>query len=106
MASQDNAWSLKGAREAASGDSDGTVMILDTRRTKSMCSRHVFYYMEHGFSDGQVELLPDSSTFSFTNGQQALASEKCRIWFSYDPVWFIDFSIMDEDKVPFVMSFR
>ena len=51
-----------------------------------------------------MELLPDSSTFNFANGQKALAREKCRIWFSYEPPLFTDFSIIDEGKVPFLMS--
>ena len=55
MASQDDEWCLKGAKEAAGEDSDGTVMILDTGCTKAMCSRHAFYYMKHGLCDGQVE---------------------------------------------------
>ena len=51
-----------------------------------------------------MELLPDSSTFNFANGQKALAREKCRIWFSFEPPLFTDFSIIDEGKVPFLMS--
>ena len=51
-----------------------------------------------------MELLPDASTFNFANGQKALAREKCRIWFSYEPPLFTDFSIIDEGKVPFLMS--
>ena len=66
---------FKGAKEAASEDSDGTVVILDAGCRKAMC----------GLSNGQVKLLPDSSTFNFANAQQALASEKCRVWFSYEP---------------------
>ena len=34
----------------------------------------------------------------------ALAREKCRIWFSFEPPLFTDFSIIDEGKVPFLMS--
>ena len=60
--------------------------------------------MREGLCEGQVELLPDSSTFNFANGQKALAREKCRIWFSYEPPLFTDFSIIDEGKVPFLMS--
>ena len=33
-----------------------------------------------------------------------LSREKCRIWFSYEPPLFTDFSIIDEGKVPFLMS--
>ena len=83
------------------------LMILDTGCTKAMCSRHAFYYVKHSLSNGQVtrvDLLPDPSTFNFANGQQALAREKCRIWFSYDPPLFADFSIIDEGKVPFLMA--
>ena len=57
-------------------------MILDTGCTKAMCSRHAYLLMREGLSEGQVELLPDSSTLNFANGQKALAREKCRIWFS------------------------
>ena len=46
-----------------------------------------------------MELLPDSSTFIFANGQEALASEKCRVWST-------DFSIIDEGEVPLLMSVR
>ena len=60
--------------------------------------------MRQGLSEDRVELLPDSSTFNFANGQKALAREKCRIWFSYEPPLFTDFSIIDEGKVPFLMS--
>ena len=59
--------------------------------------------MRQGLSEDRVELLPDSSTFNFANGQKALAREKCRIWFSYEPPLFTDFSIIDEGKVPFLM---
>ena len=52
----------------------------------------------------KCELLSDSSTFNFANGQKALAREKCRIWFSYEPPLFTDFSIIDEGKAPFLMS--
>ena len=44
------------------------------------------------------------STFNFANGQKALAREKCRIWLSYEPPLFTDFSIIDEGKVPFLTS--
>ena len=50
------------------------------------------------------ELLPDASTFNFANGQKALAREKCRIWFSYEPPLFTDFSIIDEGKVTGTLS--
>ena len=60
--------------------------------------------MKRGLSEDQVELLPDSSTLNFANGQRALASEKCRIWFSYEPPFFTDFPIIDEGKVPFLTS--
>ena len=34
-----------------------------------------------------------------------VSTEKCRIWFSYEPPLFTaDFSIIDEGKVPFLMS--
>ena len=79
-------------------------MILDTGCTKAMCSRHAYLLMREGLSEGQVELLPDSSTFNFANGQKALARETCRTWFSYEPPLFTDFSIIDEGKVPFLMS--
>ena len=72
--------------------------------TKAMCSRHAYLLMRQGLSEDRVELLPDSSTFNFANGQKALAREKCRIWFSYEPPLFTDFSIVDEGKVPFLMS--
>ena len=77
-------------------------MILDTGCTKAMCSRHAYLLMRQGLSEDRVELLPDSSTFNFANGQKALAREKCRIWFSYEPPLFTDFSIIDEGKVPFL----
>ena len=71
-----------------------------------MCSRHACAYllMRQGLSEGQVELLPDASALNFANGQKALAREKCRIWFSYEPPLFTDFSIIDEGKAPFLMS--
>ena len=70
-------------------------MILDTGCTKAMCSRHAYLLMREGLSEGRVELLPDSSTFNFANGQKALAREKCRIWFPCEPPLFTDFSIID-----------
>ena len=63
-------------------DDDGASMILDTGCTKAMCSRRAYLLMREDLSEGQVELLPDSSTFNFAKGQKALAREKCRIWFS------------------------
>ena len=53
-----------------------------------MCSRHAYLLMRQALSKGQVELLPDSSTFNFANCQKVLASEKCRVWFSYEPPSF------------------
>ena len=91
MVSFNNEWCLKGAKEAQDEEDDGTVMILDTGSTKAMCSRPVYHLMRRGLSADQVELLPDSSTFAnllpesstlnFANGQRALASEKCRATF-------------------------
>ena len=60
--------------------------------------------LREGLSEGQVELLPDSSTFNFANGQKALAREKCRIWFSCEPPLFTDFSTSDEGKFRLLMS--
>ena len=65
--------STKGVQEEVE---DGTSMILDTGCTKAMCSRHAYLLMREGLSEGQVELLPDSSTFNFANGLKALAGEK------------------------------
>ena len=52
----------------------------------------------------EARSLPDSSTFNFANGQKALAREKCRIGFSYEPPLFTGFSMIDEGKVHFLMS--
>ena len=104
MTSPDEEWCLKGTKEALNGGSDGTVMILDTGCTKDMCSRHALHYMKQGLSDGQMQLLPEASTFNFARGQRALSREKCRIWFSYKPPRFTDLSIFDHGKVPFLMS--
>ena len=98
--SSDQEWCLKGAKGIQEEVEDGTSMILDTGCTKAMCSRHAYLLMRQGL----LELLPHSSTFNFANGQKALAREKCRIWFSYEPPLFTDFSIIDEGKVPFLMS--
>ena len=100
----DHEWCLKGTKGIQEEVEDGTSMILDTGCTKAMCSRHAYLLMRQGLSEDRVELLPDSSTFNFANGQKALAREKCRIWFSYEPPLFTDFSIIDEGKVPFLMS--
>ena len=94
-------WCFKGAKGVTEEVEDGTSMILDTGCTKAMCSRHAYLLMRQGLSEDRVELLPDSSTFNFANSQKALAREKCRIWFSYEPPLFTDFSIIDEGKVPF-----
>ena len=102
--SYDHEWCLKGTKGTQEEVEDGTSMILDTGCTKAMCSRHAYLLMRQGLSEDRVELLPDSSTFNFANGQKALAREKCRIWFSYEPPLFTDFSIIDEGKVPFLMS--
>ena len=104
VVSYDHEWCLKGAKGIQEEVEDGTSMILDTGCTKAMCSRHAYLLMRQGLSEDRVELLPDSSTFNFANGQKALAREKCRIWFSYEPPLFTDFSIIDEGKVPFLMS--
>ena len=104
MISSNKEWCLKGAKGVQEEVEDGTSMILDTGCTKAMCSRHAYLLMREGLSEGQVKLLPDSSTFNFANGQKALAREKCRIWFSYEPPLFTDFSLIDEGKVPFLMS--
>ena len=82
MISSNKEWCFKGAKGVQEEVEDGTSMILDTGCTKAMCSRHAYLLMREGLSEGQVELLPDSSTFNFANGQKALAREKCRIWFS------------------------
>ena len=71
---------------------------------KGYVQQAAYLLMRQGLSEGQVELLPDSSTLNFANGRKALAREKCRIWFSYEPPLFTDFSIVDEGKVPFLMS--
>ena len=104
IVSYDHEWCLKGTKGIQEEVEDGTSMILDTGCTKAMCSRHAYLLMRQGLSEDRVELLPDSSTFNFANGQKALAREKCRIWFSYEPPLFTDFSIIDEGKVPFLMS--
>ena len=104
MISSDKEWCLKGAKGVQKEVEDGTSMILDTGCTKAMCSRHAYLLTREGRSEGQVEPLPDSSTFNFANGLKALAREKCRIWFSYKPPLFTDFSFIDEGKVPFLMS--
>ena len=101
IVSSDQQWCLKGAKGVQEEVEDGTSMILDTGCTKAMCSRHAYLL---GLSEDRVELLPDSSTFNFAKGQKALAREKCRIWFSYEPPLFTDFSIIDEGQVPFLMS--
>ena len=80
--SSNKEWCLKGAKGVQEEVEDGASMILDTGCTKAMCSRHAYLLMREGLSEGQVELLPDSSTFNFANGQKALVREKCRIWFS------------------------
>ena len=76
--SSNKEWCLKGAKGAQEEVEDGTSMIFDTGCTKAMCSRHAYLLMRQGLSEGQVELLPDSSTFNFANGQKALARERCR----------------------------
>ena len=96
-------WCLKGTKGVQEEAEDGTSMILDTGCTKPMRSRHAYLFMRRDLSEDRVELLPDSTTFNFANGQRALAREKCRIWFSYEPPLFTDFSIIDEGKVPFLM---
>ena len=75
MVSSNIEWCLKGAKEVQGEDDEGTSMILDTGCTKAMCSRHAYLLMRPGLSEGQVELLPDSGTFNFANGQRALARE-------------------------------
>ena len=102
IATSSQEWCLK--KEVQGEDDEGTSMILDTGCTKAMCSRHAYLLMRQGLSEDQVELLPGPSAFNFANGQRALASEKCRIWFSYEPPLFTDFSIIDKGKVPFLMS--
>ena len=96
MISSNTEWCLTGAKGVQEEVEDGTSMILDAGCTKAMCSRHAYLLMRQGLSEGQVELLPDSSTFNSANGQKALAREKCRIWFSYEPPLFTDFSIIDD----------
>ena len=76
MISSNKEWCLKGAKGVQEEVEDGTSMILDTGCIKAMCSRHAYLLMRQGLSEGQVELLPDSSTFNFANGQKALARER------------------------------
>ena len=73
MISSNKEWCLKGAKGVQEEVEDGTSMILDTGCTKAMCSRHAYLLMREGLSEGQVALLPDSSTSNFANGQKALA---------------------------------
>ena len=94
-------------KEVQGEDDEGASMILDTGCAKAMCSRHAYLLMRQGLSEdqgGYACAAADSSAFNFANGQRALASEKCRIWSSYEPPLFTDFSIIDEGKVPFLMS--
>ena len=89
MVSFNNDWCLKGTKEDE--EDDGTVVIPDIGCTKAMCSCHAYHLMRRGLSEDQVELLLDSSTLNFANGQRALASEKRRVWFSCEPPLFTDF---------------
>ena len=73
IVSYDQEWCLKGTKGIQEEVEDGTSMILDTGCTKAMCSRHAYLLMRQGLSEDRVELLPDSSTFNFANGQKALA---------------------------------
>ena len=75
MISSNKEWCLKGAKGVQEEVEDGTSMILDTGCTKAMCSRHAYLLMRQGLSEGQVELLPDSSNFNFANGQKAFKRE-------------------------------
>ena len=68
----------RGTKEVQGEEDDGTSMILDLGCTKAMRSRHAYLLMRQGLSEGQVELLPDPSTFNFANGQKALARERER----------------------------
>ena len=53
---------LKGAKGVQEEVEDGASTILDTGCTKAMRSRYACLLMREGLSEGQVELLPDSST--------------------------------------------
>ena len=76
MISSNTEWCLKGAKGVQEEVEDGTSMILDTGCTKAMCSRHAYLMMRQGLSEGQVELLPDSSTFNFANGQKGFGERE------------------------------
>ena len=63
--SSNSEWRLKGAKEVQGEDDKGASMILDTGCTKALCSGRAYLLMRQGLSEGQVELLPDSSAFNF-----------------------------------------
>ena len=101
--SYDQEWCLKVTKGVQEEVEDGTSMILDTGCTKAMCSRHAYLLMRQGLSEDRVELLPDSSTFNFREWSEGLGEREVQK-FSYEPPLFTDFSIIDEGKVPFLMS--
>ena len=72
-------------KEATCSLSEDTSMILETGCTKAMCSRTALQNMKAGLHSQNIEILPDTSTFKFANGQQALAKEKYRIWLLESP---------------------
>ena len=77
--SSNKEWCLKGAKGVEEEVEDGASMILDTGCTEAMCSRHAYLLMREGLSEGQVELLPDSSTFNLATGQKAFLRGYCFI---------------------------
>ena len=106
MAFPDEEGCLKGTKEALNEGSDGMVMILYTGCTKAMCSHSGFHHMKQGFSDDQVELLLDASTFNFAIGQQALARETRRIWFLRSHLCSQTSPLLMKARSPFLRLFR
>ena len=81
-------------------------VILDVGCTRAMGSRTAINRFMAACQGTHLscELLPSVGKFSFANSQTTEVTEKCRVWFPTEPPVWTDFDIVEEGKVPMLMS--
>jgi hypothetical protein len=83
-----------------------TSVILDLGCTRAMGSRQAIEkFMKAAAKHHlQCEILPSQVTFSFANSETTQVKEKCRVWFPTTPPCSTDFDIIEQGKIPMLMS--
>ena len=83
-----------------------THVILDLGCTRSMGSRKAINAFLKAWKDkgNQAELLKSDASFKFANSHGTDCSQKIRIWFNTSPAIYTDVDIVEEGKVPILMS--